>query len=98
MARWVRALNAYAKSKPKPPKEEKAKEEKPAKEKKEKAKKEKAPKGAAAAEDTWTLKDAEKTLSSLKGADFKELKAMESPPPAVNMTMGALCVLLDVSG
>merc|ERR1719506_3059368 len=57
---------------------------------------EKAPKETAAAEDTWTLKDAEKTLSSLKGADFKELKAMESPPEAVTMTMSALCILLDV--
>merc|ERR1719271_2210882 len=72
LCQWIRAVNAYAKSKPKEPKAEKPKE-----------KKEKAPKEAAAAtEDTWTLADAEKTLKSIKGADFKELKAMEKPPDA----------------
>merc|ERR1719271_746082 len=84
LCQWIRAVNAYAKSKPQEPKAEKPKEEKPAaKEKAKKEKKEKAPKEAAAAtEDTWTLADAEKTLKSIKGADFKELKAMEKPPDA----------------
>ena len=36
------------------------------------------------------------TANYRQGGDFKELKAMETPPDAVKMTMTALCILLDV--
>merc|ERR1719359_1748651 len=95
ICQWIRAVNAYAKSKPKAEATTaKAKEEKPAA--KEKAKKEpKAKTPQVPAAEAGALQEAEKALKGVKGAALKELKAMTSPPEAVKVTMSALCVLLD---